>query len=62
MKPKPIYIKLLAKNDTIQFWHRCISLKYNFYISLVKKCSFRTIFGTKVVANGKYLLSLHHKL
>ena len=27
MRTKPIYIKLLAKNDTIQFWHRCISFK-----------------------------------
>ena len=29
--PEPIDIRLWPRNGKIQFWHRCISLKYDFY-------------------------------
>ena len=29
--PEPIDIRLWTRSGEIQFWHRCISLKYDFY-------------------------------
>ena len=29
--PEPIDIRLWTRNGEIQSWHRCISLKYDFY-------------------------------
>ena len=29
--PEPVDIKLWTRSGEIQCWHRCISLRYNFY-------------------------------
>ena len=29
--PEPVDLTLWTRHGTIQHWHRCISLKYNFY-------------------------------
>ena len=29
--PDPVDIRLWTRSGEIQFWHRCISLKYDFY-------------------------------